>query len=76
MNRSQLRGPVRSPDDEATVKRWRRAVCVFYGGISLVLLAAWGGQQLVGHAYRHEAQAAGPSMPTSAIVNPANGRPR
>jgi hypothetical protein len=28
-----------SADDEATFRRWRRAVCLFYGGIVLVLAA-------------------------------------
>lgn len=29
----------RSPEDQATIAKWRRSVLMFYGGIGLVLIA-------------------------------------
>ena len=29
----------RSPDDQATIVKWRRRVLMFYGGVGLVLIA-------------------------------------
>jgi len=63
MNPLQMRSATYSPDDEATIKRWRRLVCVFYGAISLALVAAEGGQQFVNHRYGGQARIAGSSAP-------------
>jgi hypothetical protein len=52
MNRSKTPGLIWSPHDEATINRWRRAVCIFYGFIGIVLVAAWGVQQLVNYGRR------------------------
>ena len=66
MNPSQMSGAIHSPDDAATIKRWRCLVCVFYGVISLALVAAWGVQQFVNHRDGDKARMAGSLMPTSA----------
>ncbi len=66
MNPSQMSGAIHSPDDEATIRRWRCLVCVFYGVISLALVAVGGAQQFVNHRYGDKARIAGSLMPTSA----------
>jgi len=66
MNPSQMNGAIHSPDDEATIKRWRWLVCVFYGVISLALVAAGGVQRFVDHRHGDKARMAGSLMPTSA----------
>ena len=73
MNRSKMRGLVHSPDDEATVRRWRRAVCVFYGFIGLVLVAAWGVYRLVNYEYQ-DAGIVDAQTPTSVSAVPSTGR--
>jgi len=69
MNPSQMREMLRSPGDEATMKRWRRFVCIFYGVISFALVAAAGVQHFVNH--RAADRIASSSMPTSAGRLPA-----
>jgi hypothetical protein len=74
MDHLQARSLVRTPEDEATIKRWRLAVCVFYGVISLVLVAACGLLQFVNRVYSHDAQIAGSPRPTSASAVPGGVR--
>jgi len=73
MNRSKTRGLVYSSDDEATVRRRRRAVCVFYGFIGLVLVAAWGVHRLVNYEYQDD-RIVDAQMPTSVSAVPSTGR--
>jgi hypothetical protein len=69
MNPSQMRETLRSPGDEATMKRWRRFVCICYGLISFALVAAASVEHFVNH--RAAARIASSSMPTSAGRLPA-----
>jgi hypothetical protein len=39
-----------SPEDAATYRQWRRAVCIFYAVICLFLVAVWGSQQFAKRA--------------------------
>jgi hypothetical protein len=66
MNSSQMKAAIHSPDDEATIKQWRRLVCVFYGVIGLALVAAAGVQQFVSHRYGDKGRVASSTTPTSA----------
>jgi hypothetical protein len=36
---------IRSPEDAATFRQWRRAVCLFYAAIILILVAVAGAWQ-------------------------------
>jgi len=55
MNRWKTLTPIWSSDDWATFNRWRRAVCVFYGCVGLILVAAWGGNWLANEVQNHAA---------------------
>jgi hypothetical protein len=72
MNPSQMHETIRSPDDEATIKRWRRLVCIFYGVTGFALVAAASVQHFVNQRIGHEAWIARSSMPTSAGRLPAS----
>jgi hypothetical protein len=72
MNPSQMRETLHSPDDEATIKRWRNVACICYGIISLAVVATAGVQYFIDHRTGHEARIAGSSMPTSAGRLPAS----
>ena len=47
MLRPKFRGLVWTRDDEAAFAKWRRAVCIFYGCVALLLFVGWGVHQLV-----------------------------
>jgi hypothetical protein len=44
---SRIKRLVLSPEDTATHRQWRRAVCVFYASVILMLAAALGVDQFV-----------------------------
>lgn len=51
-----------SADDEATFRRWRRAVCLFYGGIVLVLAAICVAHPAANDGHKSVASAAHPAL--------------
>jgi hypothetical protein len=72
MHRRKIPGLAWSPDDEAVFKRWRRALCIFYGCLGIILIAAWGVPRLVGDDQRRAAPI--DHSPPTAIVIPAQLR--
>lgn len=56
---------IHSPEDAATFRQWRRAVCFFYAAISFTLLVVWGVQQL--GKQEDEAQIAGSATLAHAV---------
>lgn len=62
----QLRRGICSAEDEATFKRWRRAMFIFYGVTAIVLFAAWGARQLTNYADTNEAQIVASPLPNTA----------
>jgi hypothetical protein len=49
MNHFRKLRVIESPEDAATYRQWRRAVCIFYAVVCLFLVAAWGSLQFVKH---------------------------
>ena len=43
---SWYRAALRSPEDVATFRKWRRGVFIFYAAVSLTIMAAWGAPHL------------------------------
>ncbi len=71
MHRWQIRTSMNSPEDEATARRWRRSVCVFYGLVSLVLLTVWGLQQFASRIFAREPHVAGsPASKSASTASP------
>jgi hypothetical protein len=58
----QFQKLILSPEDAATRKRWRRAVCTVYAGIILVLAAVWGSHHLAASTHARTAGPAAPAM--------------
>ena len=54
----------RSPEDAATYRQWRRAVCCLYAAIAFILVAVSAVHQL---GKRDEAQIAGSLTPVPAV---------
>jgi negative regulator of sigma E activity len=56
---------IHSPEDSATVRQWRRAVCFFYAAITFTLVIVWGVQQL--GKQEDEAQIASSATPSPTV---------
>jgi flagellar biogenesis protein FliO len=74
MPRPKIPGLVLSPEDEAAVRKWRRAVCAFYGCIGLILIAAWGVHRLVNDSHKDTASFTRVPAPPAASIVPASAR--
>jgi flagellar biogenesis protein FliO len=74
MSRPKTRGLIWSPDDEAALRKWRRVVCILYGCIGLVLVAAWGVHRLAHGGDQDKARLVGSSAPSPASIVPAGPR--
>jgi hypothetical protein len=72
MRRTRIPGMVWSPEDEAAFVRWRRIICIAYGGLALLLVAAWSVIRLVDVGQTQAATRA--PVPPSATIVPAAAR--
>jgi hypothetical protein len=72
MRRTRIPGMVWSPEDEGAFVRWRRIICIAYGGLALILVAAWGVIRLLDVGQTQAANRA--PVPPSASIVPAAAR--
>ncbi len=69
MTRYPIKKASLSPEDLATYRQWRYAVCAIYGGILLTLIATWGVHQFA--APGHDVQTAGSQVKQASRGAPA-----
>jgi hypothetical protein len=56
-----------SPEDEAAFVTWRRIMCIAYGGLALLLVAAWGVIRLLDVGQTQAATRAPAPLPASIV---------